>query len=241
MARRVHDLIRSRLLAGEFGLDRLPDDEQLMREYRVGRSAIRAALSALQQDGLIERKQGAGTFARNPRASHRLTHANGFGASIASSSVRISTLLLEVEELPAPTEVARELGVATGSWCLAVDCLTSIDGEPAVVLTSYLANESARDQVMEALAPGIWPGDWYEALDRAGLLPRQREVTVEAVALGQLVSPLLEVSVGTPAIRFQRRLWLGPDHIPEYGFSYCRGDLLTFLLNEPPRVTESQI
>jgi len=237
VARRVHDLLRSRLLAGEFGADRLPDDEQLMREYQVGRSAIRAALGALQRDGLIERKQGTGTFARNPKASHRLVHANGFDASIACPTSRLSSLLLSVEELRAPAEVARELGVERGARCLAVECVTSLDGEPAVVLTSYSCHEQAWDAMTEAIAPGIWPGDWYYVLDQAGLRPRRREVTVEAVALGELVAPLLEVEGGTPAMRFQRHLWLGEEQIPEYGFSYCRGDLMTFLINEEQRVS----
>lgn len=232
MARRIHDLLRSRLLAGEFGLDRLPDDGQLMREYRVGRSAIRAALSALQRDGLIERKQGTGTFARSLKARHRLVNANGFQASISPAASRVSTLLLAAEEQRAPAEVARELGLEPGARCLAVDCLTSIDGEPAVVLTSYLGHEGARDRVTDVLASGIWSGDWYDALGAAGLRPRRREVTVEAVALGELVAPLLDVAVGTPAIRFQRHLWLGETEIPEYGFSYNRGDLITFLVND---------
>ena len=133
----------------------------------------------------------------------------------------------------APTELARELGLAPGARCLAVECVTSIDGEPAVVLTSYLGDELARDRVIEVIASGIWSGDWYDALAQAGLRASRREVTVEAVALSELVAPLLEVEVGTPAIRFQRHLWLGDVEIPEYGFSYNRGDLITFLVNDP--------
>lgn len=238
MARRVHDLLRSRLLAGEFGADRLPDDEQLMREYRVGRSAIRAALGALQRDGLIERKQGTGTFARLPKASHRLVEANGFEASIACPASRLVSRLLSVDELRAPAEVARELGVEAGTPCLAVECTTSLDGEPAVVLTSYSCDERVWDGITEAIAPGIWPGDWYHVLAEAGLRPRRREATVEAVALGELVAPVLGVAAGSPAIRFQRHLWLGEAGIPEFGFSYCRGDLLTFFVNDDQHLTQ---
>lgn len=202
-----------------------------MREYQVGRSAIRAALGALQRDGLIERKQGTGTFARTPKATHKLVQANGFDRSIASSALRLASRLLSVEELRAPAEVARELGAEPGTPCLSVECLTLLDGEPAVVLTSYCCDERAWDGITEAIAPGVWTGDWYSVLERGGLRARRREATVEAVALGELVAPLLQAPAGSPALRFQRRLWLGDDEIPEYGFSYCRGDLLTFDLD----------
>src|SRR5690349_868958 len=47
-ARRVRDLIRSRILESEFPVgSRLPDEPQLMDEYNVGRNVVRAALAQL--------------------------------------------------------------------------------------------------------------------------------------------------------------------------------------------------
>lgn len=234
LARRVRDLLRARLLAGEFGLDRLPDDEQLMHDYGVGRNVIRTALSALQADGLIERKQGTGTFARSPKSLHRLVHTSGLGGSLPASWMRIGTRLLSAEEIHAPAELARELEVKPGSTCLAVDALVSVDGNPAIIQTSYLADAQARERLRAVIGVGVWHGDWYAALEEAGLGPTRREVLVEAVVLDDLVAPLLDVAVGSPAMRFQRRLWLGDDGAAEFGFAYCRGDLFSFVLDPGP-------
>lgn len=238
VGRRVRDLLRSRLLAGEFGRGRLPDDEHLMREYQVGRGAIRIALSALQREGLIDRKQGAGTFPLVTKAQHRLIHANGLGASIATPWLRMASRLVAVEEITSPPELARELGIEVGSVCTAVDVVTSIDGSPAVVLTSYLADAEACARLRPVIDAGLWPGDWYDALAQADLVAERREVVLEAVAVDDLVAPFLGVPVGAPAMRFQRRLTLGPERVPEYGFSYCRGDLVAFAINDRPRVPE---
>ena len=232
LARRVRDLLRSRLLHEEFGEDRLPDDEQLMREYRAGRGVIRSALSALQNEGLIERKQGVGTFPVRVSNRHQLIDANGLGASLSCSSLRMSSRLVTKAEVPASPELARELRVAPGATCLAIDVVTSIGGTPAVILTSYLADSDVGQQVCEFLRVGVWAGDWYDALEQAGLRALKRTVLIEAVLVDELISPFLAVPVGHPSIRFQRRLCLGPSDTPEYGFSYCRSDLVTFEVND---------
>jgi GntR family transcriptional regulator, transcriptional repressor for pyruvate dehydrogenase complex len=57
----IHEMIRNgQLLPG----DRLDSVQQLAENFKVGRSAIREALSALKAMGLVEMKQGEGTFIR---------------------------------------------------------------------------------------------------------------------------------------------------------------------------------
>jgi GntR family transcriptional regulator, transcriptional repressor for pyruvate dehydrogenase complex len=61
VAETIHEMIRKgQLLPG----DRLDSVQQLAENFQVGRSAIREALSALKAMGLIEMKQGEGTFIR---------------------------------------------------------------------------------------------------------------------------------------------------------------------------------
>jgi GntR family transcriptional regulator, transcriptional repressor for pyruvate dehydrogenase complex len=61
VAETIHEMIRKgQLLPGE----RLDSVQQLAENFQVGRSAIREALSALKAMGLVEMKQGEGTFIR---------------------------------------------------------------------------------------------------------------------------------------------------------------------------------
>lgn len=61
VAETIHEMIRSgKLKPG----DRLDSVEQLAKNFRVGRAAVREALSALKAMGLIEIKQGEGTFVK---------------------------------------------------------------------------------------------------------------------------------------------------------------------------------
>lgn len=61
VARRLLDV----LLSGEFGVgDRLPPERELAAALEVGRSAVREATQALAMLGLVEVRQGAGTYVR---------------------------------------------------------------------------------------------------------------------------------------------------------------------------------
>lgn len=61
VARRLLDV----LLSGEFAVgDRLPPERELAAALQVGRSAVREATQALAMLGLVEVRQGAGTYVR---------------------------------------------------------------------------------------------------------------------------------------------------------------------------------
>jgi DNA-binding FadR family transcriptional regulator len=54
--------LRRRLDGGEYEGSRLPPERELASMLKVGRRAVREALGALEQEGLISRHQGRGTF-----------------------------------------------------------------------------------------------------------------------------------------------------------------------------------
>lgn len=44
------------------GMSRLPSEQELCRRYRVSRQTVRAALSLLAEEGLIDKKRGSGSY-----------------------------------------------------------------------------------------------------------------------------------------------------------------------------------
>jgi len=66
----VMNELKLRLDRGEMRAgDRLPSVEELAKTYGVGRSTVREALSALKAMGLIDIRQGGGTFVKDPPAA----------------------------------------------------------------------------------------------------------------------------------------------------------------------------
>ena len=59
----LENLLREKILSGAFAPgDRIPTESDLIRRYGVSRITVRQALTALAGEGLIERRQGRGTF-----------------------------------------------------------------------------------------------------------------------------------------------------------------------------------
>lgn len=59
----IASLLRKRIVTGEYEhSEAFPPELELMKEFRVSRHTIRAAIQRLVIDGLIERRRGAGTI-----------------------------------------------------------------------------------------------------------------------------------------------------------------------------------
>lgn len=63
LSQQLSDNLRERIGRGEFApLERLPSETALAAEYSVSRVTVRAALSTLQSQGLIDIRHGSGSF-----------------------------------------------------------------------------------------------------------------------------------------------------------------------------------
>jgi GntR family transcriptional regulator, transcriptional repressor for pyruvate dehydrogenase complex len=72
LASKVGERLRLSILGGEYAIgDRLPNETQLAEAHGVSRTVVREAVAALRSDGLVEVRQGAGTFVLSPSANAR--------------------------------------------------------------------------------------------------------------------------------------------------------------------------
>jgi DNA-binding FadR family transcriptional regulator len=66
--RQIADRLVARIRRGEFAVGaRLPAERDLAREYRISRASVREALIALEVEGFVEVRVGAGVFVRRDR------------------------------------------------------------------------------------------------------------------------------------------------------------------------------
>lgn len=222
-SRRVRDLLRAEILRSGFPEAQLPGESELMTEFGVGRNVIRSALHALQQQGLISRVQGIGTFVVLRKSRHNVI--NGGVQASMDPLVQFETHVLAARHARAGATVGARLGVSSHHRCLVVDILNTINGQPVMAGSSYLPDFVDYPELDAIIARGRWRGDWYDALLRAGMSAQERDLTFEATVADELVAEDLGLCPGDPVLFVERCLQRSDGTRFEYGFSHLRGDL----------------
>ncbi|MCI5078351.1 phosphonate metabolism transcriptional regulator PhnF [Oricola sp.] len=137
--RQIADLIRSDIASGVAGQDgRLPPEMQLAKRYGVNRHTVRAAIGALEQEGVLRSEQGRGTFVRRrKRLTYPIRKRTRFSAGLGSQAASTRTRLLESGPEAAPEPVAEALGLAAGSQVIRLETVSEADGVPVSRATSW--------------------------------------------------------------------------------------------------------
>lgn len=140
----------------ELGITALPTEAQLCADYGVSRQTVRAALALLRQKGLIESRQGSGSF------------ATGLSPTIAKNHIPI--LIASSQEYIYPHLLA-DIRLALNEWGYQLDVLPTnnhINIERTHLLT--LLENPPRGLIIEGTKSALpTPNfDLYERLKAAG-------------------------------------------------------------------------
>lgn len=223
LARTVRDMLRSAIVAGDFENGELPSEDDLRTDFATSRNVIREALALLRGEGLIERVQGAGTFAVARRVMQRAEFMESFAESIGDAGTRVTYRMLRSELVPAPSVVARRLALPERAMTVLVERLTLIDGEPFQLTTRYVP----ADRVLPIIAARISEVPWYRLgylEDALGISMSESALAVEAVGADEGVSEILGCPIGHSLLLVERTL-VADDGTPfEFGVSRFRGD-----------------
>ena len=107
---------------------KLPPEEELARQLAVSRITIRKALTDLEQEGLLLRIHGRGTFV-NPAARQVKVNLSG----MLEYGYRPECRLFSVDEERIPASVGEHLGTGKGGRGIRVEKLYLADDIPAIV------------------------------------------------------------------------------------------------------------
>lgn len=125
---------------------KLPPELQLVRMLGVSRTIVRDALRFLAEEGLIDRRQGQGTFVRDNLILQNLNLNFGTTEMIKSAGMVPGTPHFHIEESVASPEIAKALKLQTSSPIIIIERVRSADGTPVVYSLDYIAKAVVGDQ-----------------------------------------------------------------------------------------------
>lgn len=192
--------------------DRLPGENDLMREHGVARMTARQALAVLVNEGLADPQKGRGVFVRGFRPLIRQgigrvsSAAWGSGQSVWSADLDGRDLVvdrLEVRREHAPDRVNALLDLGDDPGDVVVRSRRFVlDGKPVLLTAAYIPADIAAGTLIEETETG--PGGTYARLADLGYGPARfredlRARMPDAGEIGELA-----LSPGTPVVDITR-------------------------------------
>lgn len=197
----------------------LPSEAELCRCLNISRNTVRQAIGELEDEGLVVRKRGRGTFVADPASSRRGVRYS-FTTEVSSlGKVPSSTLVDFGVELPSGV-VCEKMELREGTPVYCFTRVRNVDGEPLILETSYYPQYIYPNLTRDMLETH----SFYSLLYHVGIVPFAADESYETVVLDDEKAELLGVEAGNCAFFHQRLTRTEDGRIYEYTRSYMRGD-----------------
>ena len=185
----VAKALRERIVTHKLGPgDRLPSEPELALSLGVSRSTLRAGIALLEEDGLVRRLHGSGTYvAHRPGVRNDLSRNFSVSAMIAAMGVEPGSVDERCAAELAPPHVAAALGVRAGTLVSALRRVRTADGRRVVDSTDWCRTDVISPEAICELEQG----SIYAALAERGMPVHQGIATMTPdVAMGEVAQRL---------------------------------------------------
>lgn len=199
----------------------LPPERDLAADLSVSRITVRKALDALVAEGLLTRRQGAGTFVAG-RVEKQFSKLSSFSEDMAARGrTARSEWILRAEGAVTPDE-SLMLGLSPGSPVYRFNRIRFADDLPMALEYAAIPGFGLDDA--DAVETSL-----YTALEAAGNRPVRALQRLRAVLFDEEKARLLGVEPGAPGLLIERRGFLDDGRAIEATRSWYRGDAYDFV------------
>jgi GntR family transcriptional regulator len=190
----VASVMRQRIESGHWKVgDKISTIEELEAEFGIARVTVRQAIEILREEGLLDARQGRGTFVSGRvKEKHWFNLANDLEAHVSTVKNNVLRIVHIEEDAQSPTLEENEGALASG-YTLLRSVQYNVE-EPFAVVNLYLARDIfARDRKRFTRQPAL-----PRVLEMGDIDIRHAFQTVTIGVAGPETSELLNVGLGEP-------------------------------------------
>ena len=204
---------------------KLPSEAELGERFGVSRVTVRLAVGKLSDDGVVERKQGKGTFVAAKQVRHGLDALRSFHEALLLQGLEPSMQVISHKLQPIP-EALRGLFDAADD-CLLLERLHFVDDEPIALGRSHLPVE---------LASVVWTEVEHQPIysileSTTGLAVTRADLAIRAPEADRSLASALNVKRGAALLVMERTSYFADGRCCDRTTFYIRPERYAFVLS----------
>jgi GntR family transcriptional regulator len=208
--------------------EQLPSESNLAAQLGISRPTLREALFNLEQEGVIVRKHGVGTFvapAYGDRLASGLERLESILALADRQGMSTQMLRLTVEQIPADDRLAERLELAPSTPLTRVRRTIAVDGRSAAYLVDFMAAAVLPAEALD----GSFSGSVLDLLVRRnGIRIHEALAEITAINADALLARHLEVKPGHAVLLLSETLFTEELAPIEFSRNYFLPDFFDF-------------
>jgi GntR family transcriptional regulator len=197
---------------------RLISEPELAKQLGVSRATLREAMRTFETQGLIRRRQGAGTFVvgKVPVMDAGLEALESLETMARRMNLVVSISNLSLEQIDADENRAAELSVPVGSCLTRIRRVMCTDTRPVAYLIDTLPDQVLRLQDI----PAGFNGSVLDFLLERGNDLRISRAAITATNATAEVAKALEIQRGDVLLQFTSHLYTSDGRVVDHTLSY---------------------
>lgn len=194
----ICELIREKIDSGEIVIgSRIWSESDIMEKFNVSRNTARKAIETLQNEGIVFRIQGKGSFVSQPKVDYGLQSLMSFSEEINEKKLNpTSKVICFTREHPEPFH-ATNLKIPEDQWVFKLERIRFADQYPIAYQITFIP---------ENLCPGLLDYDFtdkslYDVFEKQynHVLSWQKTV-IKPVVADNYIAEIFKVSPRTPLL-----------------------------------------
>lgn len=214
--------LRRALTSGDLGIgDALPTERSAADQLAISRVTVRKAYDGLVSEGLLYRRQGAGTFV-SERIEKPFTQITSFTEDIQARGQTPTSRWISQTVRPATAEETMDFGLHPGASIVSLERVRYADNQPLAFELSTIPRAALPEK--EPLQ-----GSLYQAMAKVNARPVRALQRLRAVCFPPDIEQQLGVPEGAAGLYIERRGYTAQGRVCEFTRSFYRGDAYDFV------------
>jgi GntR family transcriptional regulator len=226
MYAQIREILRARILDGTYSThEQLASESEMIATFGVSRITVRQALNDLQNEGLIFRMHGKGTFVSKPKAFQDLGKLQGFGEAMRQKGYETYARVISIDAVTPSQQVRDKLQLPKRAKVTELQRLRFLNREPISLDITYVPTAIGHRLAKEDLATRdvfvILENDYGIALGHADL-------QIGSTLADEYLAEQLRVDAGSPVLLIERTTFTSDSQPIDYEHLYYRGDAFQY-------------